>query len=360
GVDLRHLPVEFNDVNSAGWLGPFIMLFAFVWGGGPTGFLVQNILNGTFEPGMLLVLFFTVLGAGLFIFGFVLTFHKERYRISSEEVCCTTQKFRRSEQWREPLANYQGVVMRSEYHKRSGRHGSSYTLYIVELRHPQHEKTVLLCQSRSDRSVRRIWEDSAKALRKTAMEYVDGKLHTREPEDLDKSVRDLMQEGKVKWEDVSLDVPPDGVRLGYDQGSYVFTVSHCNAPWPVMKVLGLIVAGLIALLTVTGIYFIAGLAALAVLWQIFWLYGVKTELKVNSQRIEKAFLYPWGKSGTAVLEAGRIEGIQFKSSADNRGGSRDKLVITTDQEGMVRISTGWITNETLEWLRSAMLKALSL
>jgi len=250
--------------------------------------------------------------------------------------------------------------MRSEHHSSSGKRGSSYTLHVVELRHQSENKTVLLYQSKSDRHIREIWESSAKALQKPALEFVDGKLQKRELEDLDKSVRELMTEDKVKWQDVAVENPPEGIKIVYDQGFYVLTVSHCNAPWQVMKVLGLIVAGFIALLTVLGVYFIAGLVALAVLWQIFWLYGVKTELRVNSQRIEKAFLYPWGRSRTAVLEAGRIEGVQFKSSADNQGGSKDKLVITTDQEGMITISTGWIDHETLAWLRSAMLKILSM
>ncbi len=359
-VDLSCFPVEFNSRNSAGWLGPFIMIFALFWGGMPTSVLVTSMIQGKFEPGMLLLLFFTFIGIGVFVLGIVLTFSKTRYAITTDSVSCAVQKLGKNQHWTEPLFNYQGVAMRSEHHSSSGRRGSSYTLYIVELRHSSDEKTVLLYQSKSDANIRQIWENSAKVLKIPALEFVNGKIRKREVEDLDKSVRELMQENKVKWEDVVLDAPPEGVKVEYNQGFYVLTIAHCNAPWSVMKVLGMIVLGIMGFFMMVGSYVLAILALLGVLCLVFWLYGVKTELRINSQRLERFFVYPWGKQRAVVLETREIEGVQFKSSADNEGRSRDKLVIATDRKGSINISTGWITYETLEWLRSAMLKILSI
>lgn len=359
-VDLSRLPVEFNSRNSAGWLGPVIMIFAIFWGGMPTAVLVTSISQGTFEPGMLLVLFFTGIGIGAFVLGLALTFSRTRYKITSDMVFCTLRKFRKSECWQESLANYQGVAMRSEYHSSSGRRGSSYTLYIVELRHIREEKTVLLYQSQSDQHIREIWENSAKALREPALEFVDGKLQRRELEDLDKSVRELMLEEKVKWQDVTLETPPEGIKVAYDQGFYVLTISHCNAPLSVMKALGFVVLGFIGFFAMVGLYWMGILAFFGAAWLTFWLYGIKTEFRMNSKHVEKFSVYPWGKQKTVVLQAKEIEGVQFKSSADTEGMRCDRLVIATDRKGSVDMSTGWITHETLEWLRSAMLKILAM
>ena len=78
--------------------------------------------------------------------------------------------------------------------------GLAYTLHKVVLKHAREEDLdVLLYQSRSDRGVRLRAETLSRLLKRPILrEEVDGSFSERAVEDLDKSVRELVEEGSLR------------------------------------------------------------------------------------------------------------------------------------------------------------------
>lgn len=95
------------------------------------------------------------------------------------------------EAWRVPLDTFLGVRHRTGIIRRKR---SSTTYQIIELVHPDPKKTILLWVERGDAVPRERWETYARLLNLAALN-ADGVARDRE--DLDKSLRQMVQEGKV-------------------------------------------------------------------------------------------------------------------------------------------------------------------
>ena len=70
--------------------------------------------------------------------------------------------------------------------------------YIIELYHKNKNKIAPLYISTSDKKIRKMWEYYAKGLNLPALIMTDEGMVTRKVEDLDKSLRDLAQDGLIE------------------------------------------------------------------------------------------------------------------------------------------------------------------
>ena len=193
-VDLSRLPAEHRESGFRG-AGLFLIIFSLFWGGMPTLMLIGAIQRGRMEPGLWFLLLFTIIGTGLFIAGLKMVTTRRTIRFSTDQVDFNERSLFGQRIWSEPLDRFTGVRSFSEYHS-GGKNRSSYTLYIVELFHPDRKKRLRLYESRSEEGLRGIQEHFCRQLSRPAVEGEGDQMVTRAVEDLDKSVRELAHEGK--------------------------------------------------------------------------------------------------------------------------------------------------------------------
>ena len=121
--------------------------------------------------------------------------------------------------WTEPIANYKGL----EY----GTGGNPNTLekhHYVNLVHPKPGRSVSLWSSSSeDVVVSEICESYARLLGVGLLEQVDGEPYKRQPEDIGKTVWELIDEGKLEVDQAGRSSPPPGMEMAIRGGTEVVT-----------------------------------------------------------------------------------------------------------------------------------------
>lgn len=99
-------------------------------------------------------------------------------------------------QFREPISNYIGVRLRILF-VQSGLFNKNR--YVIDLYHQDSNKIVPLYISTSEKNIRKIWERYAKLFDLPALSFGDRGMVTRECADLDKSLKELSQAGKLPF-----------------------------------------------------------------------------------------------------------------------------------------------------------------
>jgi len=99
-------------------------------------------------------------------------------------------------QFTEPLENYIGVRLRVLF-VQSGLFNKNR--YIIDLYHQDTNKIVPLYISTNNKNIRKIWENYARIFKLPALSVGDRGLVQREYEDLDKSISELAQAGKLPF-----------------------------------------------------------------------------------------------------------------------------------------------------------------
>lgn len=148
--DMKKVPCQLEERGSKS-AGIILMGFATLWSGIPVFSLITSFILGRVEPDGEQVgaaLLFLVVGIGLFLLGL-----NEYCRHTVTKFDGKTLRYRHkplfgSKAWDEPLSEYKGVTAKS--HIAGGAWGTGgYTLYSVELLHPDKLRRIKLWQSRS-------------------------------------------------------------------------------------------------------------------------------------------------------------------------------------------------------------------
>ncbi|MCI5223892.1 MAG: hypothetical protein D3924_14770 [Candidatus Electrothrix sp. AR4] len=191
--DFDQVPCKYEESHKFGGIILLVIaVFLFIRPGYSE---IKSIIEGEFVfdsfrliVGILEVLFYVVAGTCFFLGGLgwfsthtVTEFDGETFRYRSG-----------SEAWDAPLSEYEGVLARSEYHaSRSSSGTGSYTLYIVELMHPDEQRRITLRQSGNFLGHHARWETYSRQLGLPALKQ-DGEGYTqRDVEDPNKSVHEL-------------------------------------------------------------------------------------------------------------------------------------------------------------------------
>ncbi len=358
-MDVSSLPAEHTERGSR-FAGFFVLVFSLFWGGGPTVGFLYMVAEGDFEPMMLFMLIFTVIGAGLFVLGLYLLTQVTTTRIDGRTVFRDAKWMFGHKVWEEPMANYPGVVQRSEYHS-GGKNSPSYTLYLVELHHDDKRRRLRLYESRSDAGIRGIWEDYCRQLGKPALEADGASWRERPVEDLDKSVRELAREGKVK---VAFDPtlpPPAGLKLSVDGDALRIVISKGKssplglilfmAIPAVFIYIGFAVDGAPMLFGIVGLVFL--MIMLAVL---AWSLVAKAVLEVRGSGVRFLWTTPWGDTPGVSMDAEKVESVTVGKPAV--GNSRGNAVIIAGDLGTIPVGQG-LDAAALEWLKNCVLAVLT-
>lgn len=360
-VDLSNMPARHNIKGSVG-LGIFLCIFSSFFIVFPMVGMFSIISKEGFSFILLVMLLFPVFGSLFLHIGLDQIFRKGIVIIRPDYVEMDLKTVGKKIYWREFLNKYKGVLYRSEYHS-GGKNSSSYTLYIVELYHDNKDRIVTLYESRSKQGIREKWENYARVLGLSALEKVEGKIVSRDVEDLDKSVADLVKEDKIQVEEVILSQPPKDIDV--KQTPTITTVSITKKGMPIAAVIFMIVFPLIFV----GIGFFAkgafifglvGLVFEAIMIAIIVFSFVATpQLRFGNDYVEVTYITPWQEVMTKRLAKGSIEQVKIKSmSADNsRANSQNSLYIESDA-GVITFGY-MLPKETLQWLKNCVIKLIS-
>lgn len=181
----------------------FPVLFATLWLKDPSRF------SGSAAAAVAMLGVFLVIGLAIIAVGINGWLHRLEIDIDANGVRGRRRGIRGTRIWHEPLSRYRGVLTEEEYHS-GGKNRSSYTLYKITLKHAvDDDLDVLLYSSRSSTGHRDQAEVFARMLERPVLQEIGaGEFAERAVEDLDKSVQQLVAEGKLSVPGAPSGPPP--------------------------------------------------------------------------------------------------------------------------------------------------------
>lgn len=360
GIDLSQLPATHID-KSKRMIGIFMSLFSIFWGGVPLVILL-NILNsgnGENDPAIFILFLFPLIGLGLLFAGIWMATHQKTIRIDANSVAVDSRSLFSHKNWVEPMHRYTGVLSRSE-RRSGGKNRSSYTLYIVELFHPDKNKRITLYVSRSEEGLRKKWENYARQLNKPALEGEAGNFRKREVEDLDKSVGELVKEGKLEVNFDPGKAPPKGFKTAVEHGKlrielpmfsrFPFAILIALLFPAVFIYIGFWASDGPLIFGIFGILFLVFMAY-AFLWRII----ATPVLLLERSRIRLFHKTPWGETAGKILQSGNIESVRIGRITDRN--VKEGVLVATDDHTM-KIGEG-LPVESLDWLKNCILTVIA-
>lgn len=226
-IDLSSPPVEAHQTGSR-FGALFLILFALVWGGFPTVGLFSMLQSGDMGAEAFLFLLFPVIGLGMLAFGIHNLVWRRRIAFNGKAFSVTERGLLGTRSWTEPLSSFDGVLRKT---KKIKTKNSSYTLYMVDLVHPDPDRRINLYTHTSDAGFRAKWEGYARLLDLPAFDEGDGGIVRREAADLDKSVGELLREGKLQVDYDSLAHLAEGLATDFEGDAVVITRTGPQNPW---------------------------------------------------------------------------------------------------------------------------------
>jgi len=292
----------------------------------------------------------------LFLIGLNELFKVTTTTIDKRQISFSFRSLLRSKQWVEDFENYKGILYR-DAHPSGGKNKPSSTLYTVELFHNDREKVVLY-QSTYSKGMRRIWEDSCRKLNLQALEIDGSSLVKRNIEDLDKSIRDLVKEGKRSIDFEPSRPPPKGLKAKLAGNAFQITLTKGNLTI-VGGVLALIVPSIFIVIGfsedkglpmgIFGIVF-ALVEVNALIGEMFW----RSRISVGEDTIHLSRVAPWGETPGTTIIISEIESIIVERK-DNH--FHAQVFIKTDQQQ--EAIGGGLSPESLEWLKNCIVSIIS-
>jgi hypothetical protein len=355
--DLTRLPAEAKNEKGSRFVGIFLMFFATFWGGMPTLMVIKSISSGEFEPEMFFVLIFTIIGTALFLTGLWLLTRTVKTTIHHDRIEQSSRSIFGSKYWNENISNYPGIVYRSEYHS-GGKNQSSYTLYIVELHHPDKKKRIKLYSSKSDHGVRKIWEDCCRNLNMPALQADGNEMQERATEDLDKSVKELASEGKLSVAFDPSAPPPPGIQLTPKQDTLRIEIHASPMPiWGALIALG--IPSVFIYLGFFGpapfIFGIFGAVFMAIFaWSMLWSVFTHEVIELNPNTIRLLRTSKHGDKLKHEIDGTSVESV---SVGDDGNGQQKTVRIQTDM--MTHKVGAGLKHDALSWLRDCILAVLT-
>ncbi len=350
-------------VRVSPFTGIFLLIFAL-----PLLWLVimgvrSDIINDTVDAGTLgFALFFGLLDLGVFVAVFEYLFGGSIIRFTETAVTYRRFSLFKHTRWTEPLTNYRGVL-RSSVVRRSGsrRQGNTsyHTDYLLTLSHMLESKNIVLFDSRSPRGQRATWEWWARLLNKPAIDLTDHGEMTRDVNDLDVSVRELVKRGTLPVSFDRSQSPPKGVHMKDTGDALILTTPKTR--WPLIVSLMAVVVPLSIMyhgglftdvvpvdLRIAGPVIGAGCVLI-----VLWIVLTKQRLHVSAEQVVLGIATPLGMIPTARLNADDIEQVEMTSSFGKGSG----VVICTDEHEKT-VGSG-LPHDTLLWLHDCIIAMIS-
>ncbi len=361
--ELTGFPLEIKSGSSM-VAGIFMLGFSLFWNGILFTMISAGLGQGEMtKAGFLFLIPFALAGIGVFIMALYFLTVRQQILITETDVHYDKKSLFGKKEWYEALTAYRGVLHRTERRSSgsssSGGSRSSTTYYLVELIHPERSKTIKLWESRSKQGHRSEWEGYAKFLNIPAIEKDGDDYIERQAEDLDKSVTDLMKEGKVEIDHAALDSRPDGINVSRidDFTAITFEKSKTKGGWIGLLVvllfasvfiwLGFWVEDASVIFGLVGILFI-----LAMIGGLIWSKIATRQIRINRAELNFLWLTQWGNWTDAHFPVNEIESVIVKKE-----NSTATLIIESDAKTK-KFGFG-VEEKTLNWLRNQILSIIS-
>lgn len=357
-IAIDRLPMTHVSIGTRGTKA--IKIFA---GGGlvmVTGFFLFGLTGGYLKSTRTIVIFATpILFMAVFLLICILL-DRARFSITftPNELQFKHEHLWMKASWAVPVAEYTGVVTRSELRaSSSSRSDSTYWVHLIELQHPDKNKGVTLVESRTEQGLRSQAETAARVLNLSCFEYDGDSLVERSEDEFDLSVRDLAAKGNISVEGFSLDAIPKQIEVETAGEDLRLILSRPVQSFP----LGVIVFSSIA----GGYYYFFGLPPLPVVffYVLFTCIGLyrsslhnrifRPHILLSSSSITFENLGIGGKGRFQSL-ARDIEDVRIEEGANDY--ARTLCVIT--DAGPRRLRLG-LNSEDSEWVKNCILSTLT-
>jgi hypothetical protein len=357
-ADLSRLPAEVPLVP-ARMLAVFLILIGSIWLAIVSGIVFPIFLSertadiGTWA----MAISFPLVGVGMLLFGIFQLGITRSLNISRTNIGFKERSLLGTKSWQEPLSRYQGV---RHYAREIKREESSNFFQIIELAHPDEGRTVPLYVQPGMTMPRAKIEDYASALDLPVLGE-DGGEAVRQVADLDKSIRELSEEGNFDNRFDPKSAVPAGLKIatiGEGRGAELeikilasrlsLSVKTIMVVFPFLFGVGGYVGGQSAIPLIAGAIFL-GLAV--------WTFrrDRKTPRTVRLTRDSIT-----GEAGINIrsatpqtLQFDTVEDVFVDRDANGRG---RKLVVASDHSSL-NIGFG-LPAKSLEWLRGYISAAI--
>ena len=316
--------------------GLFVLVFAVAWGGLPVYGMLQHGLPDLAQPENWLFFLFPSLAVGIVLLGLHLLIWRRTVTLDSLFVTVEQRGVFGRKTWQEPRTAYQGVLKRS---RRVSTKNASYTLYLVDLLHPDAERRVNLYTARSDRDWRAKWESYARWLKLPALEEGPDGLVARQSADLDKPVAALIAEGKVKIDRDALKGPAEGLTVAAGADGLVVTRTGSElAWWGALLLIGFplifVYVGFFLDDVPRGVGWLFGGMGLVfealILAGVVWDRISRQRLRLGPEGLTVNALSPWGETRGKTLALAEIESVRLGRRAQESRSAA--LLIAADRQ----------------------------
>ncbi|MBE9556295.1 MAG: hypothetical protein IMF08_05510 [Proteobacteria bacterium] len=354
-IDLSSPPVEAHQTDSKAG-GVFLILFALAWGGFSTVGLVSKLQSDDVGPELLIFLIFPIIGIGMLLFGIHGLLWRRTIAFDGQTFTVTESGLKGAKSWTQPLSAYEGVMQSTE---RVRTKNSSYTLYKIDLVHPDPDYKVNLYTNTTESGFRGKWEAYARDLNLPAFEQGEGGMVRRAAADLDKSVGELIREGKVEIDYDTLSQPAEGVAVDIEGDTIAITRTGPTNTW-----WGSLIAVLFPLIFVGVGFFAPDLplfgrvifGGMGLLFELLFVIGVyqdlttRVRLRIGPDGVRLVKVGGGGESKGKFIPAAEIEAVTLNGK-DNE--LRPALVISSDRKTL-RFGAG-LPRTTLEFAMNTLL-----
>jgi hypothetical protein len=265
----------------------------------------------------------------------------------------------------DPVSSYRGVIQTTSLYRRLTLIWVHWALYPsiedvivqrIELIHPNRKWSVPIYQTISEHIPRDVWEGYATELGLPLLIGDGDGLVERSPEDVDKSIRELAEEGKLNV-NTNLGSAPLSFKM-----RRLDNLIHISIRRPAVGWWWLILAFTLPVVAMSMDIKTNGLSNLSrsvpgflfVSLPGFYLASIRNHVLIHRDRIEWLKKHPiiWSK----VIDEIGLNEIEQISVSKIVGDSKSSLLISSDDHGF-RIARG-VKPKHLEWLRDLITSAV--
>jgi len=354
GFDLSSLPTT-ETIKAHPSKGIFMLIFGTIFSG---IFVLAAIGIARETPYGWSVLIFAVFGLVVLIGGIQSLLKKQIVSISKKYVQVTERSLFGDNQWEASLEVYKGVLNEVELHSSgSGSSRRTYKIFTLKLLHDDPKKTVKIFESKKEEGHRQRWEDASRLFSLPALEKHEDEIVSRDAEDLDKNVKELLASEKITINTEALQQTPKGLSITEAADEWILTYKMKTNPIGYFIFL-LISGGMIyfgffhkkvpAVVGIGGIVFalVLTLIFIATLITIIKISISSTTVIMQNLVFGKALL----NESIIITD---IEEIKIGTLQGKSG----KGVILTGDSGEIMIGDG-LPEKSIEWLQATLLKKI--
>ena len=308
-----------------------------------------------------------ILGTFLFIITLAHFRKKTVLTITEKEVCKEEYSlFKGRSRWVEPMKNYIGLLQKEEKrssHSVNSIYSRSYTVFTVRLLHENYDKTFNLCASLNKKECRSSCERYCRILQLPALEEDEGELYSRGVGELDKSVRELVQEGKFVVEFDPTHSAPEELKINMVDNTLEIEAPKENLPMKTVIGAPFFIATLAGpLLYFPPVRLFGGFIVLIFIIIVGWIIShaiLQPVMRIGKGRLHVFKRTRWGDTKGKFIHINNIESVTinspFKEAEKDTTGSR--IYIKTDDSELEFGIT--VSDSTRRWLKKCIIAVIS-